>query len=169
MTSTQTIELRQTTYAVPPVIHAVQNDTGRRLKMIVSDETVPAGSVGTLSFYRPDETYYSIACTVGSASNEFIADITQALTQFGKVSCQLKVSGIVSTFSFVINVQEDVSGVATPQEGMTITEVINRAEDAADRAEEAADIAMQYGQRITIEDGAIIIGDTSEEEGGENA
>lgn len=34
--------------------------------------------------------------------------------------------------------------------------------DAANRAEDAADLAQQYGYKITIEDGVMIIGEENE-------
>lgn len=126
MTSVQTVALMQTYYTVPPVVHAVQNDSGRTLRMVITDETVPAGSTATLSIHRSDDTHYDISTTEESAG-VFVADITQALTQAGSCKCQLKVAGVVSTYTFVIEVQKDTSGTVTPQEGESIEQAVAEA------------------------------------------
>lgn len=126
MNTIQTVALMQTYYTVPPVVHAVQNDSGRQLRMVITDETVPASSTAVLSIHRSDDTHYDIATTEESAGT-FVADITQALTQAGTTKCQLKVDGIVSTYTFVIDVQKDESGTITPQEGESIDEAIAEA------------------------------------------
>lgn len=130
MTSTQTIELKQTTYGVPPVVHAVQNDTGRRLKMVVADEIVPNGSTAELSIRRSDGSYYNIQCEQDEDDDQaFVCDMTQALTQAGKTECQLKVAGIVSTYLFILDVQKDVysGGEVVEQLGYNVQDIINAA------------------------------------------
>lgn len=125
MTATQTVYLNQTEYRVPPVIHAVQNDTGRKVKMVIQDQVLPSGSTATLNFMRSDKSHYSVTCEAFvSADNSFTAEIDQALTQAGITECQLKVSGIVSTFTFIIDVQPDVSGISVQQDGYSAEQII---------------------------------------------
>lgn len=125
MTAIQTVYLNQTEYRVPPVIHAVQNDTGRKVKMVISDQVLPSGSTATLDFMRSDRSHYSVTCEAFvAADNSFTAEIDQALTQAGPTECQLKVSGIVSTFKFIIDVQPDVSGISVQQDGYSVEQII---------------------------------------------
>ena len=129
---------------VAPIIHAVENDSGRELKMIISDETLEAGCTGKLHFSRPDFSKYSVTATLSLADNAFTANISQALTRHGKVEAQLKItlSGVVvSSYTFIIDVQKNVSSVEIEQLGYTIEDIqalAERAEAAADDAEQAA-------------------------------
>lgn len=150
--SIQTISLNQLEFKIPRVIHAVQNDTGREIRMILEDSTVASGDTATLDFKRADDTYFSVTATAETSTNSFLADMTQALTCPGDTYCQLKVtrSGeVVGTFAFLIAVQEDASGTVTPQEGISLSEAVQRAESAADRAEENAGVEI-YADGTTL-------------------
>lgn len=146
--SIQTVHLAQTLFKVPEVVHAVQNDTGRQLRMIIDDEPLASGDTAVLEFTRPDKSYYSASATLELATNSFIANVTQALTRAGNAYCQLKVTrsgAVVGTFAFYIHVQQDAYGVPSSQEGMTIYEAVERAEAAAETAEESAPFIAEYG------------------------
>lgn len=150
MNTTQSVYLRQAEYGVPPVVHAVQHDTGRTLQMIVADRAIPANTTAELSFKRSDESHYAISCdSLDTATNSYTADITQALTQAGPCECQLKVDGIVSTFTFIIDVQEDASGAPTEQEGITIKDALDLASEAATQSADALELAQEAAEKIT--------------------
>lgn len=142
MNTIQTVYLRQTEYKVPPVVHAVQGDTGRQLKMVIADRTVPADTTAELAFIRSDKSHYTIDCgTVDTTDNSFTCpDLTQALTQAGNCNCQLKVAGIVSTFSFVIDVEPDTAGISREQDGWNVEDITNR----LDAVEEAIDSTIAF-------------------------
>jgi len=126
------IHLKSNTYEMFQPVFAVQNDTGRTLKMIVDDVTYTNSDTGKLYFMRSDGSYYNVSTTFSSGDNSFTADITQALTQSGRTDCQLKVTDsgddVVSTFSFPILVQSDVDGVQTEQLGVTPEELVEAAQ-----------------------------------------
>lgn len=136
----QTVHVNVNSYIVPPVVHAVQNDTDRQVKVIVDDMTLTSGLTGKITFVRSDGTHYEASATLDTATNSFTADIDQALTQPGRTMVQLKVTDTltVSTFSFAIFVEEDTSGTVTPQEGIDLVSAVSAAEDAAEKAESAA-------------------------------
>ena len=123
------IHLKQGTFDLFPPVYAVQNDTGRTLKMIVDDVTFSNTDTGNLYFRRSDGSYYNVTTTFDSNDNSFEADITQALTQPGITQCQLKVTDtndlVVSSYSFVIVVQESTDGVPIQQMGITVQDLIN--------------------------------------------
>ena len=129
MTTTQIVLLNQTQWKIPSVVHAVQGDTGRTLKMVIADQILPSSSTATLSIHRSDDSYYEIDCTFVQSDNAFTANITQALTQYGITECQLIVSGDVSAYLFLIDVQKAAQGIPETQEGYTINEAVNRAEE----------------------------------------
>lgn len=142
MSIVQTIHVSVDQYKLPAAIHAVQNDSGRTIKMVVDDMTLTAGMTGKLSFRRSSGTYYELSATLDTATNSFSAELDQALTSPGTTHCQLKVTSsgeLVSSFDFDVFVEEDRSGTVTPEEGISISQAVEAAEDAADRAESAAE------------------------------
>ena len=137
MSVVQTVHLKIKDVLSNQVIHGVQNDTDRVVKMVLDDFDLSSGMTATLSFRRPDGTFYGTAATLDTTTNSFSADLTQALTCPGRVTAQLKVvdTNTASTFSFYILVEKDASGVVSEQEGISLTTAVARAEDAAGRAE----------------------------------
>lgn len=141
MSLIQTIHLTMGNYKSPMVVPAVQNDTDRQLKMIVDDFTLSNSMTGKMTFKRPDGTFYEADATLALADNAFVAELDQALTCPGRTLAQLKVTATdtVSTFTFIVWVEADTSGTLSPQEGISLSEAVQRAENAADRAEAAAE------------------------------
>lgn len=141
MSLVQTVHLTIGNYKSPMVVPAVQNDTDRQLKMIVDDFTLSNSMTGKMTFKRADGTFYEADATLALADNAFVAELDQALTCPGRTLAQLKVTATdtVSTFSFVIWVEADTSGTLSPQEGISLSQAVARAESAAERAEEAAE------------------------------
>ena len=174
MAIVQEVHLTQDKKRIAPVVYAVQNDTGRDLKMVVDDETLVAGMTGKLAFERPDGTYYEASGTLDTATNSFTAEEDQALTKAGTVRCQLKVydalDDLVSSFFFSISVEPDASGSLTEQEGWTVKEAIDTATQAQALAEEAmedlVDLKKTFAPLITetVSDQAI----ASFDDGAEN-
>lgn len=128
MAITQEIHLTQDSYKLPPVVHAVQNDTGRTLKMIIDDETLGGSDTGELCFLRPDGSAYNATATLVLADNAFTCAATQGCTQSGATKCQLKVtssSKVVSSYTFLLMVQPDVYGLdPVSQQGYDIDDLI---------------------------------------------
>lgn len=134
----QIIYLTQGNFGVHPTVHAVQNDTGRLLKMVVRDIVLSSGSVGGLYFKRSDGTYYNTTAELDLTDNAFTADMTQALTQAGDTRCNLTVTDsnnkTVSSYPFLIIVHESQDGTSEAQLGYSIeeiTEIIAEAEAVA--------------------------------------
>lgn len=126
----QEITLTQNTFKLFPTVYAVQNDTGRELKMIIQDQTLLLGDTGAVAVQRSDGSYYTIAATLNVLDNAFTADISQALTQPGRTLCQLKVtrSGlVVSSYTFAIMVQPSTDGVPAEQLGISAQDLIDAA------------------------------------------
>lgn len=151
MSLVQTVHLTMGAYKSPMVVPAVQNDSDRQLKMIVDDFTLSNSMTGKMTFKRADGTFYEAEATLALADNAFVAELDQALTCPGRTLAQLKVTATdtVSTFSFVIWVEADTSGALTPQEGISLIQAVERAEDAADRAEENAGVEI-YADGTTL-------------------
>lgn len=133
MSVLQTVHLSVEKFAPQAIIHAVQNDTDRQVEMIIDDYILDAGATGKITFERSDFTHYEAPATFDLSNNSFTAEIDQALTRFGETKVQLKVDGNdgrVSTFTFLIYVQRDTTGVATEQSAVDIKDAIEAAEAA---------------------------------------
>lgn len=138
MAITQVIHLTQNQRLPYPIMDAVQNDTGRSVKMIIDDETLSSGNTGALYFKRSDNSYYNVSATLATGDNSFTADLTQALTQPGVTECQLHVtasSKVVSTYTFLVRVQPAVNGVPSEEQlGYTVEDIIEASEAAVEAA-----------------------------------
>lgn len=134
MALTQVIYLTQANFGVHPVVHAVQNDTGRNLKMVISDVMLSGSPTAELYFTRSDETHFSTNAEYESQDNSFTADISQALTQPGNTRCNLTVKDsndkTVSTYPFLIVVHDSQDGTSEAQLGYSIEEITQIIEDA---------------------------------------
>ena len=151
----QTVHLSVDRLAPKAAMYAVQNDTGRKVEMIIDDYILNAGAAGKITFERSDKTHYEAPAELNLANNSFIAEVDQALTQFGETKVQLKVdndNGRVSTFAFLIYVEKDTTGMATEQEAMDIGEAISKAEEAISTAETVLSTAEEA---VTRADSAV--------------
>ena len=154
MAIAQIIHLTQDHREPYPAIDAVQNDTGRVLKMIIDDETQPSGSTADLYFKRADVSFYHVSTTFVELDNAFTANIAQAITQAGTTECQLRVTQgdkIISTYTFLIRVQPAVDGsTATEQLGYTIDDIAEMVEEASEAAEAAVEAASSFETDKTL-------------------
>lgn len=118
----QRIKVNADIHAVPPIVNMVQEDTGRVLICELADYTVTGAEGVALMCVRPDGTAYSYAGVANDTDNtaEFDLDVAGgALSQAGMVAARVIMtigSDIVSTFKFGIFVEEEIGGVATPDD-----------------------------------------------------
>lgn len=144
--------------ANPPIVHAVQNDTDRSLKIVIVDDTLASGMTGKLYFIRPDNTYYYANGTLVLADNAFTVDIKQALTRYGKVYAQLKITrsgNVVSSRHFIIDVERSANAALASQLGYSIDDMkewYDMAINAAERADAAATLTERGYEVVFIED-----------------
>lgn len=124
------IRLQALYKSVTPVVHMVQGDTGRVLRMYPEDMSATSFQSAVLAVHRPDDSYYSITCDFDD-KDYFDADMTQALTRPGRVACQLKVSysaDLVSTYTFYVMVEPSTDGLPVEQLGIDIYDLIEAAQ-----------------------------------------
>lgn len=144
------IRVSQKTFAVPPVVHAVQGETGRVLWMELTDTALTdydSPYTAGLYFKRSDGTYYNEECMTDATYNRCEAALDQALTQPGVTKCQLKIedaAGVCSTFDFNIIVHESMSGVSEEQLGYSLEEIREIIEGAEAGNTEVEDIRLGY-------------------------
>ena len=109
----QRITLSADRRITPPVLYAVQHDTGRTLTFVPGDFQIPAGATATLHGELPDFTGLDNEAEISGQT--VTADPTELLTQAGTVKAQIEIDDgkTVTTFAFLIIVQEDITGGAT--------------------------------------------------------
>lgn len=154
MSMVQVVHLSLGDFKQKPVIPTVQNDTNRVLKMIVDDFMLTNEMTGKLAFKRSDGTFYETAAEINLYDNSFSAVLDQALTQQGETLAQLKISNgtLVSSLGFIIFVEQDTSGVVTPQEGVSLEQAITQCEQVANQAQEMLNTGRglaQYWKQYT--------------------
>lgn len=147
----QNVTLSLKRFGVAPVIHAVQNDTGREVVARFTDLELVAGMTGKLSFTRSDGTHYEHTAVIDTTAQTATAELDQALTQDGQTRCQIKITdadGIQSAFTFIIDVQPDMAGLSQEQDGWRVEEITDRldaVEEAIDELKaDAMGVAAQY-------------------------
>lgn len=115
---TQTIYLNSDRKQTTPVIHMVQGDTGRELECHITDMILTGTDSATLWCERPDGSVWSAAGTISNNAATFALPAGGPLNKVGQVRSQVKITDtnslVVSTFDLIIQVHENVSGIATP-------------------------------------------------------
>lgn len=105
----KTLDLNLQNKALLRKIYAVQNDSGRYLKCIVSDTVLPDGLTARIYARKPSGKEVYNDCTVDG--NEVTVKLTaQLLAEEGDVQCQIELSDgdRVTSFSFAISVQKSL-------------------------------------------------------------
>lgn len=155
MAISQKVSVTTDRKTIAPVVYAVQGDTGRQIVAEYSDFQLAAGMTGVFAFTRSDGTSYSVPATIDPAANTATAEMDQALTQVGKTKGQIKItdsSGLGSTFTFYIDVQEDLSGTPTEQQYYDIQAAVEAAAEVkaeADQVLEDLGPISQINERLT--------------------
>lgn len=95
-------------FAVPPVISAVQNDTGRSLNARFRDFTIPNGASAVISGRLPSGITAQDNATI--SGQVVTGDISHLLTEAGSVAAQVEITDEyrVTSFAFMISVQEGI-------------------------------------------------------------
>lgn len=137
----KTLDLNLQNKALLRKIYAVQNDSGRYLKCIVSDTVLPDGLTARIYARKPSGKEVYNDCTVDG--NEVTVKLTaQLLAEEGDVQCQIELSDgdRVTSFSFAISVQKSLisdSAIESTDEYPALEGLIIKADKAITDATEA--------------------------------
>lgn len=105
----QVVTLYTSTYYTDARIHAVEGDTDRQIVAVIGDYEIPASTTAKLHWKKPDGTRGEASGTVDRSANTVTVDIDDAITQAGRVDCQIKMTtsgNTVSTYTFGLLVQK---------------------------------------------------------------
>lgn len=128
----------------PPIIQAVQGDTGRSVLFELADFTIPAGAEVTYYIQKPSgEAVYNTASIEG---NTVLANLTaQSLAEAGDNYGQIRITldeEVITSFDFILLVQK-FRGIDAV-ESTTEMNIFDKAvEDAKEEIEEAKEEALE--------------------------
>lgn len=156
---TQIIEIKTGSTPINQIVEAVQGDSGRVLRCIISDMSIPDGSTARFYAVKPsgDEIYNNCAID-GQAV--VLNMTTQMLAEVGTLNGQIEVTNsgkTVTSFSFCVNVIKNIksnSAIESSNEFTALEEALRKAEEVADpliNFEEAAERKMlTTGERLSV-------------------
>lgn len=137
-------------------VNVVQGDSGRALRCVVSDYTLPDGVTARIYAKKPSGMEVYNACTIDG--NAVISELTTGLlSETGEIDCQIELSvdgDRVTSFYFVINVEKSLisdSSIESTDEFGALQTLINDTEAATKAANEAATKAVDTAERAAAE------------------
>lgn len=139
------INLSVNHYGVPPVVHAVQGDTGRTLVCNITDMEIPAGA--TAKFFAEKPSGAGIYNNATISGNTVTVELTnQTLAEVGTTKAQIQVANgddTVSTFRFDICVEKTYSGdfPESKDESTFLQGILDNMQQSVDTAVENAEDA----------------------------
>ena len=139
------INLSINNYGVPPVVHAVQGDTGRTLICNITDMEIPAGA--TAKFFAEKPSGAGIYNNATISGNTVTVELTnQTLAEVGATKAQIQVANgddRVSTFRFDICVEKTYSGdfPESKDESTFLQGILDNMQQSVDTAVENAEDA----------------------------
>lgn len=140
---TKTIEIRITEKSITQKINVMQSDSGRSIRCVVCDATIPSASTAKIYAKKPSGKKVYNNCEV--SGNDITIDLTtQMLAEIGEVECQIEISQSgerVTSFSFYIVVNPSLSSETAPEsfdESSALEQLVTDAENVIDRASTAA-------------------------------
>lgn len=156
-----------TNLAVPPIIPAVQGDTGRVIQFELSDFTIPSGATATYYVQKPSgEAVYNNATISG---NNVLVELTaQSIIEIGENYGQVRIlkdEDVVTSFDFILLVKTfrgieavqsetemNIFDKAVQQAQETISSTVTDAEAAIEAAAQEAEeyIAQAIDPTLTI-------------------
>ena len=156
---TQIIEIKTGSTPINQIVEAVQGDSGRVLRCIISDMSIPAGSTARFYAKKPSGAEVYNDCQI-SDNSAIVKLTTQVLAEVGIVRCQVEVTNneeTVTAFLFCIDVKKKIKSYSTIEsknEFTALEEALRKAEEVADpliNFEEAAEREMlTTGERLSV-------------------
>ena len=157
--------------SVPPIIPAVQGDTGRVIQFELSDFTIPNGATATYYVQKPSgEAVYNNATISG---NNVLVELTaQSIIEIGENYGQVRIlrdEDVVTSFDFILLVKTfrgidatqsttemNIFDKAVQQAQETISSTVTEAEEAIEAAAQEAEayIAQAIDPTLSITDKA---------------
>lgn len=156
---TQIIEIKTGSTPINQIVEAVQGDSGRVLRCIISDMSIPAGSTARFYAVKPSGAEIYNDCAIDGQA-VVLNMTTQMLAEVGTLNGQIEVTNsgkTVTSFSFCVNVIKNIksnSAIESSNEFTALEEALRKAEEVADpliNFEEAAEREMlTTGERLSV-------------------
>lgn len=145
-----------------PVIHAVQEDTGRAAWFSVLDMEVPESAAAYLYAQKPDGTMVYNDCSIRQIDGmaTICAPLTaQLLAVSGRATCQIQIvdgGSLVTSFPFEVDIgatRVDGAAIESSNEFGVLVQATEQAEHAARLATEATEkLQEKEAQFVLVDD-----------------
>lgn len=136
---TQIIEIKTGSTPINQIVEAVQGDSGRVLRCIISDMSIPAGSTARFYAVKPSGAEIYNDCAIDG--QEVILNMTtQMLAEVGTLNGQIEVTNsgkTVTSFSFCVNVIKNIKSNSAIESSNEFTALDNALKDAEGAAYKA--------------------------------
>ena len=156
---TQIIEIKTGSTPINQIVEAVQGDSGRVLRCIISDMSIPVGSTARFYAVKPSGAEIYNDCAIDGQA-VVLNMTTQMLAEVGTLNGQIEVTNsgkTVTSFSFCVNVIKNIksnSAIESSNEFTALEEALRKAEEVADpliNFEEAAEREiLTTGERLSV-------------------
>lgn len=154
---TEYSDIRISRLSVPPIIPAVQGDTGRQLVFTPTDYTIPADCTATYYIQKPSGNAVYNNATI--EDGKVICDLTaQALAENGDNYGQIRImkdEEVVTSFDFVLLVKpfRGIDAIESTTEMNIFDKAVEQAEEAIEAAAQEAEeyISQAIDATLTIE------------------
>ncbi len=124
----QKIMLKVLSAGIEPKTYAVQSDTGRSIRCIITDWDIPSGSTVKIYIKKPSAAIVYNTCTVNLSTNSVLIELTnQMLAESGLCAAMLEItssSQTVTTFRFGLIVKDKIAGGSESTTESTVLETL---------------------------------------------
>lgn len=94
---------------VPPLVNAVQGDTGRNILFTISDYEIPAGATATFYIQKPSKEAVYNTAVIDASNNTVEIELTaQCLAEYGENFGQIRImldGEVITSFDFILLVK----------------------------------------------------------------
>lgn len=136
---TQIIEIKTGSTPINQIVEAVQGDSGRVLRCIISDMSIPAGSTARFYAVKPSGAEIYNDCAIDGQA-VVLNMTTQMLAEVGTLNGQIEVTNsgkTVTSFSFCVNVIKNIKSNSAIESSNEFTALDNALKDAEGAAYKA--------------------------------
>lgn len=125
-----------TRQAVPPIIQAVQGDSGRNILFNLRDETIPEGATAAFYIAKPSGEFVYNVATVQDAHTVLVPLDAQCIIEPGENRGQVRISAndeVVTSFDFILDVQKfyGMDAAQSGSESSLFEQIVEEYEDSA--------------------------------------
>lgn len=105
---TETVKISFLRQTVPPIVPAVQGDSGRNILCDLTDYSIPSGATAAFYIQKPSGNAIYNTAEIGSGNNIIVPLDAQCLAEKGENKCQVRIllnGEVITSFMFILLVK----------------------------------------------------------------